>query len=271
MIQNATNIQQQYQGFLNTEFLLGEKTVNGLTPFNIQHITNRVFMINMPHHLMLGKRVERFVSHILQHHEDITILQENIQINHHKITIGELDCLLLYHNSPIHLEIVYKFYLYDDSVGYTELDHLIGPNRKDSLIEKLEKLQHKQLPLLHRPEVTSVLNKLGYLATDFVQRVYFKAQIFLPIHQQHIVFNDFNNDCITGFYARLSELERYRNSKFFIPEKIDWLVRPHRQVSWINFDRFTSIIKKHLTIPKAPLCWLQTPNGELLQFFVVWW
>jgi len=60
-------------------------------------------------------------------------------------------------NKPIHLEIIYKFYLYDPSIGLTQLDHWIGPNRRDSLVKKLTKLKQKQLPLLYHPLITQLL------------------------------------------------------------------------------------------------------------------
>jgi len=75
--------------------------------------------------------------------------------------VGELDCLILRDKKPIHLEVIYKFYLYDASVGDTEIAHFIGPNRKDSLIEKLTKLQEKQLPILK--QTLNLADKALYL------------------------------------------------------------------------------------------------------------
>ena len=43
-----------------------------------------------------------------------SVLSENIQIQENvNQTIGELDCLFLDESQPIHLEIQFKFYLYD--------------------------------------------------------------------------------------------------------------------------------------------------------------
>lgn len=271
MNNTSKNIPFQYQGFLLTPMLWGNKSLYGLKQFFLQSKFTKAPTENIPDNLMLGKRVERFVSNMLVQQKDITILKENIQINHNQLTIGEIDCLLLESNIPKHIEIVYKFYLYDDSVGKTELDHLIGPNRKDSLVEKLEKLSNKQLPLLHNPETQKVLNKLNLTATDFEQYVYFKAQIFLPISQLNITFKNLNSECITGFYTHLSELKIHHQAKFYIPKKTNWLVAPHKQVDWINFEQFKTIIQTHLARQKAPLCWLKKPNGELQKFFVIWW
>ena len=61
--------------------------------------------------LVLGKRVEHFMSYYLKNHSQYKILTQNIQVFNEKTTIGELDFLI--QNSltqeVIHLEQVYKF------------------------------------------------------------------------------------------------------------------------------------------------------------------
>ena len=141
-------LQKRYEGFLKTPFLWKDAVVFNLQQFEIISKTNTID-INLNENLRLGKYVERLVSFELEQQTDISILAENIQIQDSKITLGELDCLLKKEDNPIHLEVIYKFYLYDDTVGDTEIDHFIGPNRKDSLIEKITKLKNKQLPLLY--------------------------------------------------------------------------------------------------------------------------
>ena len=141
--------QQHYQGYLNTPLLWENHTVLGLEQFEFPRSTvnssNEIIQVIPP----LGKLVERYVSVELQQNKDVKILLENAQIQNQKITIGEIDCILTLHEQPIHLEIIYKFYLYDPNIGHTEVDHWIGPNRNDSLLQKLHKLKDKQLPLIY--------------------------------------------------------------------------------------------------------------------------
>ena len=66
---------------------------------------------------------------------------KNYQIQNKKTTVGELDFILQKNHSPIHLEVIYKFYLYDDTFGNSEIEHWIGPNRNDNLVKKLTKLK----------------------------------------------------------------------------------------------------------------------------------
>lgn len=264
---NSKNIQQQYQGFLNTE-VLWENTFYGLEQLELPVISTAIFKGKLTKNPRLGKRVESFVSCYLQQFESIKIIHENIQIQKEKITIGELDCILTQGITPIHLEVVFKYYLYDISVGTTEIEHWIGPNRNDSLDKKIEKLSSKQLPLLLKEETQK------YVEIDVAtiqQKVFFKAQLFVPYSNQNIQFEQLNSDCVSGFYLYQYELSQFSDCKFHIPTKINWLLDPHKNVDWLSFETFKEQTDPLLKTKKSPLCWIQQPNGELSKFFLVFW
>ena len=263
------NIQAQYSGFLQTS-LLWENSVLGLKQLKLPIKEMTVFNETISDTLRLGKRVERFVSHQLKQHAAIRVLIENIQIQNKKITVGELDCILNYDNNPIHLEIVYKFYLYDEQVGTTELDHWIGPNRKDSLISKLTKLKEKQLPLLYNLLTKPLLDSINLEVEDLQQFVCFKAQLFVP-YQKEVKFSLLNKECVNGFYITISELVQFTDCKFYIPSKINWLLEVQTQVKWMSYPLFLAEIHQIIEQKTAPLCWIKFPNGTLQKFFVVWW
>jgi len=266
---SINNIQAQYNGFIKT-FLLWEHSVLGLKQLKLPTEETTVFNESIPNNLRLGKRVERFVSHQLKQLTEIEILIENIQIQNEKITIGELDCIFKYDNNPIHLEIVYKFYLYDEKVGTTELDHWIGPNRKDSLISKLTKLKEKQTPLLYNPLTKPMLDTLNLKADEFQQLVYFKAQLFTP-YQKEVKFTLLNKECVNGFYVPISELVQFTDCKFYIPSKTNWLLEVQSEVKWLSYLLFSDEIHQIIGQKTAPLCWIKFPNRTLQKFFVVWW
>ena len=221
--------------------------------------------------MRLGKYIERLVSFELQQQTDISILSENIQIQDDKITLGELDCLIIKNNTPIHLEIIYKFYLYDDTVGKTEIEHFIGPNRKDSLTEKLVKLKNKQLPLLFSKACQPYLEELKLKLETISQQVYFKAQLFLPYTMQNIQLKTLNNNCIIGFYITKTDLDNFSNCKFYIPVKKDWLIIPHANVTWKNFNDFKTIVELYFEKKFSALCWVKHKNGVIKKMFLVWW
>ncbi|MDO5978399.1 DUF1853 family protein [Flavivirga spongiicola] len=263
-------LQKRYIGFLNTPFLWKKDIVSNLNPFEIVSKSDKID-ISIDEKLRLGKYVERFVSFELEQYENISILAENIQIQQNKITLGELDCLLLKNNKPIHLEIIYKFYLYDSSVGTNEIEHFIGPNRKDSLKEKITKLKDKQLPLLHANACKNYLKTLHLKSEDISQQIYFKAQLFVPFSNQDIQLKTLNTDCIIGFYINKNQLVQFNNCKFYIPKKKDWLVIPHTNVAWRGFNEFEVIAKDYFEQQFSSLCWVKFKNGALKKVFLVWW
>ena len=265
------SLQLQYEGFLNTPFLWFDSEIKNVHQINIKHTNITAFNVIIDKNPRLGKLVERFVSHQLQEDESIKILTENIQIQNNKITLGELDCLLLKDDKPIHLEIIYKFYLYDKSVGNTELEHWIGPNRRDSFVQKLDKLIDKQLPLLYHAKTKPLLDSLNLSSEEIKQQVYFKAQLFVPLQDFEKFFPEINNNCIQGFYISFKEINLFSDCKFFIPRKHDWLVKPHPSINWLNFIDFKTKLTEFIDQKNAPLCWLKKPNGELFKLFVVWW
>ncbi|WP_248724907.1 DUF1853 family protein [Seonamhaeicola sp. ML3] len=263
-------LQKRYEGFLKTPVLWKNDVVFGLKQFNIESTLSKI-NISIDSNLRLGKYIERFVSFQLQSTNTISIITENLQIQKEKITLGELDCIIKKEGKPIHLEIIYKFYVYDPSVGHTEIEHCVGPNRKDTLIEKLLKLKEKQLPLLFSETTKSYLDKLELNPKNVSQQVYFKAQLFLPYKNQNIKFQTLNNSCIAGFYISKDELMEFWGCKFYIPNKKDWLVIPHPQVEWLNFDAFKILAEDYYSQKFSPLCWLKFKNGTIKKMFLVWW
>jgi hypothetical protein len=270
MRQKTKNIQKRYDGFLQTSCLWKDDAVYELNQFEITKKSSKI-NIEIDEKLRLGKYIERFVSYQLEQENNIDIVCENVQIQQEKRTLGELDCIILKDRNPIHLEIIYKFYVYDSAVGESEVDHFIGPNRKDSLVEKLTKLKEKQLPLLYTDSCSEYLKTINLDSTKIKQQVYFKTQLFIPISNQNIQLTALNKNCIVGFYSNQKELEQFTDCKFHIPIKKDWLIKPHQNVNWLNFNQFENDSKEYLERNFSPLCWLKKPNGTMEKFFLIWW
>ncbi|RSK38554.1 DUF1853 family protein [Mangrovimonas spongiae] len=265
-----TKQQRYFIGFVNTPLLWLDNPINGLQQFSIAK-TQIPFQEKIDKNIRLGKWVERLVSHQLQQDDSIKIIEENIIIYQEKRTIGELDCLLLKHNTPYHVEIVYKFYLYDPTVGTSEIDCWIGPNRKDSLTEKIDKLTTKQLPLLYKNETQSVLKQIGLNVNHILQRVHFKAQLFIPYHLNNHNFKLINPNCIVGYYYTFEEIKTLQNCKFFIPEKLNWLSEVDVQINWLTFSEFKPQLKLLLEQKRSPMVWIKDSKGHTQKCFVVWW
>ena len=265
------DIQLQYEGFLNTPLLWELKSFEELNQFEIPPTDITSFDELTPVKIRLGKLVERFVSYELRSHKSISIINENLQVVENKITIGEIDCLLKHVNQLIHLEVSYKFYLYDENLGKLELDKWIGPNKRDSLVKKIEKLKSKQLPILFHKETIRILERININVAEIIQLVYFKAQLFVPYLRKPSLLSEINNDCIKGFYIKKRQLNLFNDHTFYIPSKTNWIIDAHNNVDWIEINDFLSELTELLNNEKSPLCWFKDSKGKIEKVFVVWW
>lgn len=264
MYQNAFN------GFYNTPHLFKRKVL-GMTPFTDALPSSFMFRGAVKPRLRLGQLVEHFVIEELRHFENCSIMANNCQIQLDAAhTIGELDVLFLHKEKPVHLEIQFKFYLYDGSSGKSEIDCLVGPMRRDSLLHKLRKLQEKQLPLLFSEATRPLLDSLGWSSADFEQKIYFKAQIFIP-YGERVRFKILNNQCIYGFYVRYDQFIRFKECLFYKPKKIDWLLDIDPAVDWLSYEAIMPLISIFQEENYSPLCWFKFPNGVFCKCFVVSW
>ena len=268
---NKSNIQLRYQGYLNTPKLWKDDLIGGLQQFEFESKTNSHFNKSSIDEIRLGKLIEHFVLHELIENEFIDVVASNIQVIDDKVTIGEIDALIKHLNDFIHLEIVYKFYLYDPLIKTSEIDKWIGPNRNDWLSKKIEKLKTKQFPILKHPKAKSILNQLGLSFNIFQQKVLFKAQLFVPFNMLNNKFELINNQCIKGFYLSFEEVQKLKTTLFYMPSKLDWLLEPQLNVNWLTYSEFISVLETELKQKRSPLCWIKNSKNELKKIFVVFW
>lgn len=266
----AAKHKKRFEGFRNTPFLW-EGQLDGLTIYTTNELSiTDCPRVNQTGHIRLGKLTEQFMLFELAQDPSVELLASNLQVFDQKTTIGELDCLMRESGVHLHLEMVYKFYLYDPSIP-AELNRWVGPNQNDSLVQKLTKLKEKQMPLLYHPESKKLLHQYKLEQVDFQQKVCFRAQLFVPPNFQKSELPHVNNDCIKGVYLRYEELDRYESYSFYIPDKLDWLMEPHDEVDWFVISDFRPLVSEQLSNKRSPLCWMRSPEGELSNFFLVWW
>lgn len=263
---------RRYQGFSLTPPLW---TGDGVFPFgqiDLVHPSSAdAASVTFKNH-RLGKLVEEFVFHQLKSKASVTWISDNLQIQDNKRTAGEIDALYLENDTPIHLEVAYKFYLYDTIEEYSDpLAYWIGPNRKDSLFYKLEKLRGKQFPLLHHRLTRPYLDGFHLTSKDIKQQLCFKAQLFTPYQGQDINLGPINSNCVVGNYLSHRDISMFEGLRFHIPPKLDWLITPHHDVQWIGFPAFTKTIDAYVLEKRSPLVWVKHGAGDIRRWFVVFW
>ncbi len=270
MQMESNHIQNLYQACCKTPLLWKGNAVLDLMQLEFPTDQHSIFLRKLERQLRLGQLAEQFVFNALELCDTIELLAENIQIQKGKQTLGELDVLMTLDKQPIHLEIVYKFYVYDAAAGPSEIEQWIGPNRKDSLSEKLKKLGDKQLPLLYSNNCKNTLAQLNLDHLNFEQHILFKAQLFMP-YQQVVNFEHLNEACVYGFYINVIQLEEFTDCQFYVPAKIDWFLNPNDNVDWLNYSSFKMAVNVYLENKQSPLFWMKNKTDELTKGFLVWW
>lgn len=257
-------------GFINTP-LLWNKSLLGI--FNIDLIGNEPKKIQnfISDKLRLGNYLELICFHLFENIEGIDVLGKNIQIVSNKITLGEVDVLLLYNNIPIHLEIAYKFYLYFPCSNTNSIESWVGPNKRDSLLLKLHKIKEKQFPLLHKPETKNILTSINLGDYSWKQFTFFKGQLFLPYHLATLEFKNINKACLVGSYISFNQMHLFNDCMFYIPKKLDWLIIPYYNVQWISFKEAMILLNIFIKRENSPLVWVKHKNDKIEKVFVVWW
>lgn len=246
--------------------------VTGVQDFDLNDLQiNTPLEFELPENLRLGHVIERVVAGLLQQSGQYTLLNKNIQIKQGHITLGELDFLLREKATQtlIHLELAYKFYLYDPALNKTPLHHWIGPNRNDTLVEKLKKLQTKQFHLLRTAAAQAQLPDLRLETAQ--QQLCFLVHLFVPYSLKNNTYGYFQNG-ICGYYLRYENFLATISSpaEYYIPHKKEWGIPPSLSVSWEPFSRVQSNLTAAIQDQQSVLIWRKS-GLQLEQLFVVWW
>jgi hypothetical protein len=225
----------------------------------------------LPTNLRLGHLAESIVSHLIKASFNYKVLHENVQIFDGKQTIGELDFIIqnLITQEIIHLELAYKFYLYDPSISSIEIENWIGPNRKDSLKEKLDKLHNRQFPLLHDSLTREILGTLDIESVS--QALCFLVSLFIPYDYKESISSEYTK-AIKGYYLNLDKLISLtdNNKRYYLPSKTEWGMELIENKNWSSLNDVKKDIQTSLVQQQGVLCW-QKEGNSYTSFFVVWW
>ncbi|WP_339702098.1 DUF1853 family protein [uncultured Marixanthomonas sp.] len=253
------------------------KAVSGTFPFSFFSFSEEgidTSQFQFTSNLMLGKQAEACFEYVLKHAKRYKLLTANIQIQGETQTLGELDYLIYDTETQktLHIELACKFYLFDDSLGAVPEAKWIGPNRKDTLQEKLDKVKEKQFPLLYKPETADFLKDLHLDIATIEQQICIKSFLFLPKDFDKEKLPRQYQECVVGTYISFSKFdtEKSNDAQFAIPDKKQWLLPPESLTEWFSFSETKEKIASLVTNKKSPLVY-KKQKGILEKFFVVWW
>ena len=249
-----------------------DTSVTGLPTFSLTQLdVSKKLIFSLPTNVRLGHLAEKVVSETIKLSKNYNVLYENIQILKEKKTIGELDFIIqeVVKEELMHLEIAYKFYLYDPSISSEVVKNWIGPNRNDSLYEKLEKLNKKQFPLLYHNETKSRLAIVN--ANEISQALCLLVNLFIPYRCKEDFLPVYQR-AVKGYYIDYETFGSLDNShkNYFIPPRKEWGIDPSENEAWSNYNAIKDDIEVSIREQQAALIW-QKEVDTYSQFFLVWW
>lgn len=225
----------------------------------------------VPTNVRLGHLAERVVSKLIKASTNFNVVYENVQLVKDQRTIGEIDFILeeVETERLIHMELAYKFYLFDPSISSEPVQNWIGPNRKDSLIAKLDKLERKQFPLLHHHCAKLALSMVD--TVNVSQALCLLASLFVPFGSKVNLSPDYSK-AIKGEYLNFKTFLGldHAGKLYAIPDKKEWGMQPGENEVWMDSEAALRVIEASIKEKQAPLCW-KKQEGSYSEFFVVWW
>jgi hypothetical protein len=187
----------------------------------LAHCPDVLQQLNMAAELRLGLYFEQLYACLMTHVLGWELLGHNLQVREQGRTLGELDFLL--HN-PLsgeveHHEIAVKFYLAagaDDS-------HWYGPNSRDRLDLKTERLLGHQVNMAEQPASRAMLAEKG-LPQSARSRVLMPGYLFYPAGQSALPLPpNVSGNHLRGDWLRASQVCELRLETSVQLSKLDWL------------------------------------------------
>jgi len=249
-----------------------DSSITGIDAFKLsilKDISDSNFQL--PTNIRLGHLVERIVAQLIKSSSNYQVLHENTQIIEGKRTIGEIDFIIQNKKTKqiTHLELAYKFYLFDPTISTEPIENWIGPNRNDSLKQKLEKLTSKQFPLLYGDCTKSLFADIKI--EDVSQRLCLLASLFIP-YECTTILSPTYKQAVKGYYLNFETFNNLDHSGkcFYIPSKKEWGIEPSENENWERLAEVENKIETSILERQSLLCWQKHLN-EYSAFFIVWW
>ncbi len=178
---------------------------------------------------LLGIYFESLLAFWLQHLPDIDLLAQNLVVGQPGLQIGEFDLLFRdkARNQAIHWEAAVKFYL-----RYGESDYQwLGPNPRDSLSRKLNKVFARQLRLAEHARAKQVLLE-GIGVSKVVPQAFIKGYLFYPFDSDwqnpiHIPAG-VSEKHLKGWWCRHADVatllqQRSSEKRWLVLPRLQWL------------------------------------------------
>ncbi|MFP8967840.1 DUF1853 family protein [Pokkaliibacter sp. CJK22405] len=157
----------------------------------------------------LGIYAEVLMLWLLQQHPELEAIADHLQIQENQRTLGELDFLLRWKNSELwHLELAVKWYLFVPELAAQGLNAFVGPDIKDTLAVKYQRLIEHQLPISKHPEITRWLHEHEWPEATQTMRqlIHMPGRLFYPLGSSLPTLPELNPEHHQGRWLKQSQL-----------------------------------------------------------------
>lgn len=185
-------------------------------------------LLRQRHNPRLGYYFEVLVEFWLQQIYPDFCFAPHLQIKAEGKTVGEFDFLFSHATGyeTSHWEVAVKFYLYYEHEDGCVLWY--GPNSRDRLDLKLDKMFLHQLHLGFKPQSQSVLRQMGFL--NIVPRALLKGYLFYPASDDwqtaEIDSIGISSQHLRGWWTRLNDFAvpvQDASSRWLYLPRLQWL------------------------------------------------
>ncbi len=220
----------------------------------------------------IGRYFERLVQEWLSTQESVSKLVSNLPVRSATATLGEVDLLFAAHGKSYHWELAIKFYL--GTGDRLSCSSWFGPQGRDRLDLKLNKLETHQLRLLETPEGKAAATKHGHASTSSYALI--KGYLFHPFADWAAglrpVPPEVNAKHAHGWWLHHRDLEqvRDRSQHWTCLRKADWLA-PAQAPTTIRSSELVAWAKHYFASEERPpmLVALDDAGREMERGFVV--
>lgn len=213
----------------------------------------------------LGLYYENLINTLLNNSLQLTDIERNISVRNGKITLGEFDFLGRDNDLGFHLECAIKFYLRIGSGA--QLDHFIGPGKKDRLDIKWQRMLEHQLLLSKTEDGKRVCQELKLLPEAVA--ILLQGYLFHPYtewNQNQQFHPAINPNHLRGWWIRENQLKELTEAyQFVLLRKPYWL--SSSRYNRLNFQEMCN----QLNLERGPqlIARICEDNHELDRGFIV--
>lgn len=225
----------------------------------------------------VGDYFENLIKFYLKNHPALSQVRSRQSVYQNKRSVGEFDFLFINNQTQKthHWEVAVKFYLQHGNMYY-------GPNAKDRLDLKVDKMLHKQIKLSKNPAAAETLKDYPL---PIKASVVLKGMLFYPSNSDWLHHADteeyLSEYHLRGWWSYAHNLilpENSANSLWLLLRKPYWLCSygpQNREAELMDYRAITQFIRQHFQCDQRPIFLaelMQNPQGqyrELSRGFVV--